>query len=145
MSEASDNSPNPQSISPANRKPLLGMSFLVVEDYPLNVMFARRLLEGWGGQIDVATDGQQALEMLNPARHTMVFMDLQMPVMDGYESARRMRERGETLPIIALTADTTVDIENQVQANGLNDILTKPLQADRLLKLILAYQSSGIK
>lgn len=143
MSEASNNSSTPQ--RPADKKPLLGMAFLVVEDYPLNVMFAKRLLEGWGGQIDVASNGQQALEMLNPARHVMVLMDLQMPVMDGYESARRMRERGETLPIIALTADTTVDIENEVHANGLNGILTKPLQADRLLKLILAYQSSETK
>ncbi|GAB3783905.1 hypothetical protein GCM10028818_42570 [Spirosoma horti] len=145
MSEALSNSSTPQPVPPANRKPLLGMSFLVVEDYPLNILFARRLLEGWGGHIDVATNGQQALEMLDPGRHTMVLMDLQMPVMDGYESARRMRERGETLPIIALTADTTVDIENQVQANGLNDILTKPLQADRLLKLIMSYQSPGTK
>jgi CheY-like chemotaxis protein len=141
MSEASNNSSIAQSTSPANRKPLQGMSFLVVEDYPLNVLFAKRLLEGWGGQIDVAKNGQEALELLNPARHTMVLMDLQMPVMDGYESARRMRERGETLPIIALTADTTVDIENAVQANGLNGILTKPLQAERLLKLILDHQS----
>jgi CheY-like chemotaxis protein len=145
MSEASNNSSIAQSTSPANRKPLQGMSFLVVEDYPLNVLFAKRLLEGWGGQIDVAKNGQEALELLNPARHTMVLMDLQMPVMDGYESARRMRERGETLPIIALTADTTVDIENAVQANGLNGILTKPLQAERLLKLILDHQSSETK
>lgn len=143
MSEAPNNSSTPQ--RPADRKPLLGMTFLVVEDYPLNVLFAKRLLEGWGGQIDVASNGQQALELLNPSRHVMVFMDLQMPVMDGYESARRMRERGETLPIIALTADTTAEIEDEVHANGLNDILTKPLQADRLLKLILAYQSSGEK
>ncbi|AKD57035.1 response regulator [Spirosoma radiotolerans] len=141
MNEASNNSSGLPPTPPANRKPLLGMSFLVVEDYPLNVLFAKRLLEGWCGQIDVAKNGQEALELLNPARHTMVLMDLQMPVMDGYESARRMRERGETLPIIALTADTTVDIETQVQANGLNGILTKPLQSDRLLKLILDYQS----
>ncbi|GAB3739807.1 response regulator [Spirosoma lituiforme] len=143
MNEAVNNS----SIAPrpTDKKPLLGMAFLVVEDYPLNIMFAKRLLEGWGGQIDVAKDGQQALDLLDPARHVMVLMDLQMPVMDGYESARRMRERGETLPIIALTADTTVDIEQQVHANGMNDILIKPLKADRLLELILAYQSSATK
>ena len=143
MSEASSDSSTPP--RPADRKPLLGMSFLVVEDYPLNILFAKRLLEGWGGQIDVAKDGQQALDLLDPARHAMVLMDLQMPVMDGYESARRMRDRGETLPIIALTADNTEDIERQVHANGMNGMLTKPLKADRLLELILAQQSSGIK
>lgn len=126
---------------PTDRKPLLGMAFLLVEDYPLNIMFAKRLLEGWGGQIDVAKDGQQALDLLNPARHVMVLMDLQMPVMDGYESARRMRERGETLPIIALTADNTEDIERQVQASGMNGVLVKPLKSDLLLALILTYQS----
>lgn len=143
MSEVSNGSSTPP--RPADKKPLLGMSFLVVEDYPLNIMFAKRLLEGWGGQIDVATNGQQALELLDPVRHALVLMDLQMPIMDGYESARRMRDRGETLPIIALTADNTVDIERQVRANGMNDILTKPLRADRLLELILAHQSSETK
>lgn len=145
MSEASNNSFTPPSAQSTDRKPLLGMSFLVVEDYPLNVMFARRLLEGWGAQIDVAADGEQALTLLNPAKHKLVLMDLQMPVMDGYESTRRMRERGETLPIIALTADATIDVERQILASGLNGILTKPLQADRLLKLILSYQSSEPK
>ena len=143
MSEDLNNSSIPP--RPTDRKPLLGMAFLVVEDYPLNIMFAKRLLEGWGAQIDVAKDGQQALELLNPARHMMVLMDLQMPVMDGYESAKRMRDRGETLPIIALTADNTEDIERQVHASGMNGILTKPLKSDQLLELILTHQSSETK
>ncbi|WP_041615743.1 response regulator [Spirosoma linguale] len=119
-------------------KPLLGISILLVEDYPLNVLFARRLLEGWGGNVDVATNGQDALDLLKPDKHKLVLMDLQMPVMDGFESARRMRERGETIPIIALTADTNPDVDQQVQTYGLNGVLTKPLQAEPLLDLILS-------
>jgi CheY-like chemotaxis protein len=120
-------------------KPLLGRSILLVEDYPLNVLFARRLLEGWGALVDVAGDGQQALDLLNSAKHQLVLMDIQMPVMDGYASTRRMRERGETLPIIALTADTSPEIEQKIQAHGLNAVLVKPLRADKLLLIIQDY------
>lgn len=92
-----------------------------------------------GGSVDVAGNGQDALDVLNPAKHKLVLMDLQMPVMDGYESARHMRERGETVPIIALTADTNLDVDQHIQAYGLNGVLTKPLQAEPLLELLLRW------
>ncbi|SOD92845.1 CheY chemotaxis protein or a CheY-like REC (receiver) domain [Spirosoma fluviale] len=130
--------PDSQRTGQLKGKPLSGICILLVEDYPLNVLFARRLLEGWGGSVDVAGNGQDALNILDPAKHKLVLMDLQMPVMDGYESARRMRERGETIPIIALTADTNLAIDQHIQDYGLNGVLTKPLQSEPLLKIILA-------
>ncbi|GAB3027981.1 response regulator [Spirosoma pulveris] len=131
--------PDSQATGQLKEKPLSGICILLVEDYPLNVLFARRLLEGWGGSVDVAGNGQDALDVLNPAKHKLVLMDLQMPVMDGYESARHMRERGETVPIIALTADTNLDVDQHIQAYGLNGVLTKPLQAEPLLELLLRW------
>ncbi|MCX6218586.1 response regulator [Spirosoma sp.] len=130
--------PDPRATGRLNGKPLQGMFILLVEDYPLNVLFARRLLEGWGSSVDVAANGQDALDLLNSDKHKLVLMDLQMPVMDGYESARRMRERGETIPIIALTADTNPDVDQHIQTHGLNGVLTKPLQPEPLLDLILS-------
>ncbi len=122
-----------------SRKPLSGISVLLVEDYPMNVLFAKGLLERLGATVDVATNGQEALDQLDAARHHLVLMDLQMPVMDGYESTRLMRERGETLPIIALTAGIANGMENKVQEQGLDDVLLKPFTPDALISVIQKY------
>ncbi|WP_431217861.1 ATP-binding protein [Puia sp. P3] len=94
-----------KSASPADgQAPLHGIQILLVEDNPLNVLVARTMLENNGAIVDVATNGEEALTALNPARHQLVLMDLHMPVMDGYEATILLRKRGETIPIIALTA-----------------------------------------
>lgn len=133
--------PAPSVIEPApepmpRKKPLSGISVLLVEDYPMNVLFAKGLLHRLGASVDVATNGQEALDQLDATRHNLVLMDLQMPVMDGYESTRQMRERGETLPIIALTAGITNGMETEVWAKGLDDVLLKPFTPDGLIGMI---------
>ena len=119
-----------------DKKPLSGISVLLVEDYPMNVLFAKGLLHRLGASVEVATNGQEALDQLDSTRHHLVLMDIQMPVMDGYESTRRMRQRGETLPIIALTAGITNGMETEVGARGLDDILLKPFTPDGLIGMI---------
>jgi CheY-like chemotaxis protein len=120
-------------------KALLGISLLLVEDNPVNVLVAQTILENSGAIVDVATNGLEALETLDSSKHQLVLMDLQMPVMDGYEATLLLRKRGETLPIIALTAGTLKEIESEAYAAGLTDLVVKPFHPDDLNRVILQY------
>jgi signal transduction histidine kinase len=120
-------------------KPLTGVSILLVEDNEVNVLVAKTFLERWGATIDVAANGEEALDMLDTQRHRMVLMDMHMPVMDGYEATRRMRENGVTLPIVALTASLPRDIEDRVKEMRVDDIIVKPFIPEELYRVALHY------
>lgn len=122
-----------------NDRQLVGMSILVVEDNPFNVMVAQSLLERNGANVEVATNGQEALEKVKAGIYQLILMDLNMPVMDGFEATRELRKRGESIPIIALTANLPAEVENDVRAAGLTDILVKPFNPDDLFRIILPY------
>lgn len=124
----------------AGREPLLqNVSILLVEDNPLNVLVAQTMLENNGARVEVATNGVEALERLDATRHQLVLMDLHMPVMDGYEATVLLRKRGETLPIIALTASMPKEVEGDAFAAGLNDVIVKPFSPDELYRVILQH------
>jgi CheY-like chemotaxis protein len=65
-----------------------------------------------------------------------------MPIMDGYESSRKMREKGINLPIIALTANLPSEIENEIKLSGINDVIVKPFLPDELNRKVLSFVSS---
>jgi len=125
--------------SEENYKPLTGVHILLVEDNPLNVMVVQKFLQRWDATIDVAVNGLDALEKLDTNKHKLVLMDLHMPEMDGYESAKRMRANGVTIPIIALTANLPKEIEGKVKQNGMDDIVVKPFLPDELYRKVLHY------
>lgn len=120
-------------------KPLTGVAILLVEDNPMNVMVAQNFLKSWGAAVDVAVNGQEALDKLDRQKHHLILMDLHMPVMDGYESSKRMRADGVTTPIVALTANLPSEIEAEVKISGINDIVIKPFLPEELCKKILKY------
>jgi len=120
-------------------KPLSGIFILLVEDNEVNVLVAKTFLERWGASIDVAMNGQEALDMLDINKHCMILMDLHMPVMDGYEATRRMRANGIKLPIVALTANLPQEVEDRVKDMGITDIIVKPFVPDDLFRVILHY------
>jgi CheY-like chemotaxis protein len=103
------------------------------------MMIAVALLEQWGLEVSQASDGAQAVEAIN-AQASMgkpfdaVLMDVQMPVMSGHEATRQIRRRfsAEALPIVALTAAALLSEREEAQAAGMNDFLTKPIDALRL-------------
>lgn len=124
----------------ADRDHLLkDICLLLVEDNPLNVLVAQTILENSGAVVEVAGNGLEALEKLDAARHSLVLMDLHMPEMDGYEATVLLRKRGETLPIIALTASMPTEVENEAYAAGLTDVIVKPFNPDDLYRVILQY------
>jgi signal transduction histidine kinase/ActR/RegA family two-component response regulator len=120
-------------------KQLDGVPILVVEDNPFNIMVARSLLEQSGAQVDIAGNGVEALEKVAPGKYQLILMDLNMPVMDGFEATRELRKRGEKLPIIALTASLPAEVEKEVKDAGLSDIVVKPFNPDELFRVILPY------
>jgi signal transduction histidine kinase/CheY-like chemotaxis protein len=120
-------------------KPFAGVHILLAEDNPMNVMVAQAFLKRWGASVEVAVNGQEALEKLDVNRHQLILMDIHMPVMDGYQSANKMRSSGVNIPIIALTATLPSEIGFELATNGINDILLKPFLPDELYTKIFQH------
>ncbi len=120
---------------------LLGLEVLLVDDSPTNLLVARRLLERHGVKVLLAAGGREALACVEGGgRPQVVFMDLQMPEFDGFETTRRLRAMpgfGAT-PIIALTADVFTDRDRCLEA-GMNDYLSKPIDPRRLYALVAQW------
>lgn len=119
---------------------------LLVEDNELNMEIAEELIGITGVQIEKASDGQNAVEMFAASPcgyYDLIFMDIQMPVMDGYEATRRIRgmERGDAagLPIFAMSANAFAeDVENSLLA-GMNGHIAKPIDLDSIEKVLVQY------
>lgn len=110
-----------------------GLSILVVEDNPVNQLVARKLLESLELDVRVAADGRQAVSMLAGHAYDLVFMDLQMPGMDGFETTRALRsEVGYKGPVVAMTAHATEYHRDKCRQAGMNGFVTKPLERQRL-------------
>jgi two-component system, sensor histidine kinase and response regulator len=108
---------------------------LLAEDNVVNQKVACRILEKLGYRVDVAADGQAAFEAWQSGRYHLILMDCQMPVMDGYETTRKIREQetgADHVPIIALTAHAMKGADNQCRAAGMDDYLSKPIDRDQL-------------
>ncbi len=123
---------------------LQGMSILLVEDNELNQQVAGEILRGWGASVDVAANGRIALDLLSAegAEHyAVVLMDLEMPVMDGREATRRLREeeRFQDLPIIAMTAHVAGQGMKDGLAKGVNGYIAKPFEPEELLAMVQPY------
>jgi|GEM_PF-2198257 len=118
---------------------LRGARLLVVEDNEINQELVIDLLQSSGLQCEVAANGQLALELLQTQQFDGVLMDCQMPVMDGYEATRRIRQqaRFDQLPVIAMTANVMPRDREQSMEAGMNDHIAKPIDPD-LMFLILA-------
>ncbi|MCD7725644.1 MAG: response regulator [Clostridiales bacterium] len=120
-----------------------GKKVLVVDDNDLNIEIAEELLSHIGIGVETARDGQQAVDILRgkpPYYYDMVFMDIQMPVMDGYEAARQIRsfarEDFKTLPIVAMSADAFSDDIQKASVAGMNDHVAKPIELPKLLAVL---------
>lgn len=113
---------------------------LLAEDHPTNQQVLRLLLEGIGHSVEVAADGQQALDMLAIGDYDLLISDCHMPVMDGYTLARRIRAQeaacGGHLPIIALTADARADSAAECRSAGMDQWLSKPVSRAQLRQAV---------
>jgi len=111
---------------------------LVVDDSPVNALVARGMLERFGLRVDVAEDGEEALQRMRQVSYDAVLMDCQMPGLDGFETTQRWRRdepvlaHGGHLPIIALTANAVPGDREHCLAAGMDDYLAKPFDLNDL-------------
>lgn len=118
-----------------------GAHVLLVEDNIMNQFVANQVLELWNIKVDFANNGLEAVDKLKVNDYALVLMDLQMPVMSGYEATSFIRDktnrlRNPEIPIIALTADAFPEIKKKVMESGMNDFVTKPLEQTDLYNKI---------
>jgi CheY-like chemotaxis protein len=107
-------------------------SVLVVEDNMINLRIICRMLQIFGVWVDTALDGIEAMEAVRTKKHDLIFMDLNMPKMDGYKTTAQIRKEGSTCPIIAFTASVLEeDVERCIKA-GMDDHLGKPMTTKSL-------------
>lgn len=129
----------------SNPPPLSNVKLLLVEDYKLNQIVVEEFLSIWNISVDIADNGKTAVEMVQKNNYSIILMDLQMPVLDGYEAAKMIRnlpdEKCKTIPIIALTASAINDTMKKVKEAGMNGFITKPFRPDELYKVIADYAS----
>jgi PAS domain S-box-containing protein len=122
---------------------LLGVRILLTEDNQLNQRLATEILCDAGAKLDIANNGKEAIDALQSSSYDLVLMDVQMPIMDGFEATRHIRkhELNEHIPIIAMTANAMESDRQACLQAGMDDFLTKPINAIKLLKLAAQYAS----
>ena len=124
-----------------------GMHILLAEDNELNREIAETLLREEGAQVTSVVNGREAVDAVannDPDTFDLVLMDVMMPVMDGHEATRQIRQMGrpdaETLPVVAMTANAFAeDIQKSFDA-GMNGHITKPLEIDKMMRIIAKYR-----
>ena len=109
------------------------LRLLLAEDNPTNQVFAVNTLTRAGHEVTIATNGEEAIRLAIAQSFDAILMDVQMPVVDGFAATRQLRDRGMTLPIIALTAHAMKGFREECLANGMNDYLSKPFHSEDLL------------
>ncbi|MBF0201905.1 MAG: response regulator, partial [Desulfamplus sp.] len=131
--------------SPAVLEQLNGVKVLLVEDNKINQQVAYEILEGAGLAVQVAENGLKALEMLKNKHFQIVLMDIQMPVMGGYEATSLIRQNREwdELPIIAMTAHAMKGVKEECLDAGMNDYVSKPIEPRQLLGAIARHLLSA--
>ncbi|SFQ16167.1 Signal transduction histidine kinase [Lachnospiraceae bacterium XBB1006] len=127
-----------------NEKVLSGKRVLLVEDQPINMMVAKRMLERFGAEVDTAEHGRFAVEqfMQHPENtYSLIFMDIQMPIMDGYEATKQIRSSGrsdaQSVKIISMTANVLPEDIELARKNRMNAHIGKPILSEELRQLIV--------
>jgi two-component system sensor histidine kinase/response regulator len=118
---------------------LAGMRVLVVDDNKMNILIASRFLNKWNVTISEAMNGLIATEMAGQNDYDLIIMDLQMPIMDGFEATRLIKQTRPNLPIIALTADAMPETFVKARDCGMDDYLTKPFMPEILFEKVAKH------
>jgi PAS domain S-box-containing protein len=128
--------PQRRSVAITNPQQLQGKRVLLVEDNEYNRMLAKSFLDSTHLEITEAENGEEAVALALAQEFDLILMDVQMPVLDGFEATRHLRQQGLTVPIIALTASAITGEKQRCLAAGMNDYLTKPFYEDELLQMV---------
>jgi PAS domain S-box-containing protein len=130
---------------PAVLDSIRGARILLVEDNKINQQVAVELLSQECFIVDLAENGQEALDLLQPGKYDLVLMDLQMPVMDGYQAVAAIRSQRDydSLPVLAMSANAMRHDREQCRAAGMNDHIPKPVDRRQLLAALCRWIKPG--
>ena len=122
----------PQSLGSKRR------TILIAEDNAINQKVIERMVQKLGHQVNLVTNGKEAIEALSSDDYGLIFMDCQMPEMDGFEACREIRraEKGTRIPIVAITANAMKGDRERCLAAGMDDYVSKPFKQDDLRLVI---------
>ncbi|MGE0440250.1 MAG: response regulator [Gemmatimonadales bacterium] len=139
-----------ETTGPRKLAPVAGWTakVLLVEDNPVNQVVADRMLRKLGCQVDVASNGSEAVERVTATRYDLVFMDCQMPIMDGYEatrSIRRTEDRDHRLPIVAMTANAMEGDRERCLDNGMDDYISKPVDPEAVIRALEQWAARPVE
>lgn len=131
----------------SKEKDLNGLNILVVEDNAINLMIATKFLEKWKARVDSAANGKESLDKFEVGKYDLILMDIQMPVMNGYDASVEIRKLDRVIPIIAFTASALNEEKLKMQECGINDYVLKPFNPEELFSKIvrakMGYSSSS--
>jgi CheY-like chemotaxis protein len=124
-----------------------GAGVLLVEDNVINQQVATELLQSVGLQVDIANNGQEAVEAVGKSDYDIILMDIQMPVMSGYEATSLIRKdaRFKDLPIVAMTAHAMSGMKNECLEKGMNDYVSKPIDPAQLFSVLTKWIKPGLR
>ncbi|MFS4456385.1 ATP-binding protein [Maribacter sp. 2304DJ31-5] len=123
-----------------NQEAFKGISVLLVEDNVHNQLLAKNYFKRWGSDIVIAENGKEALDFIGKNTFDVILMDLQMPVMDGFETTEQIRQNLKlTIPIIGCSAHSLVGEKEKCLAVGMNDYIAKPYTEEELIQTTLSY------
>jgi PAS domain S-box-containing protein len=126
---------------------LTGRRILVVDDAELNRLVMMRTFQAAGAEVETAGNGQEAMEIMGRSEFDLLVLDLQMPVMDGYETAWRVRHElgipAERMPVLAVTASALIEDYRRVEAVGVNELVLKPCEPTVLLERAAAQLAAS--
>jgi two-component system, sensor histidine kinase and response regulator len=137
LAARSDQTPASQEASPNSPAPCWRV--LLAEDNQVNQQVAVRMLAKHGCEVEIAPDGSRAVELASSESFDLIFMDCQMPVLDGFEATEKIRAAGLHVPIIAMTANAMKGDEDRCLAAGMDDYLSKPVSPDALTELFARW------
>ena len=124
--------------SEENHRALSNVNILLAEDSKVNRVVASRMLQKWKANVFLACHGQEAVELISMHTFDLVLMDLDMPVMDGYEATSIIKNQFPELPVIALTAASFDDMDSYLSNKGFDEVVQKPFLPDELYNKIVS-------
>lgn len=115
------------------------MRILLAEDNPVNQMITKRIIEKLGTTVDVAPNGRAAVDMAKEQSYDLIFMDINMPIMNGIDAVKELRALGFSMPVAALTAESEA-ITAEISSSGVDELISKPVSLAQIEAVVNKYK-----
>ncbi len=120
----------------SNKKDIGSVKILLADDNEINQIISKKAFENLGYKIDIAENGKVALEKIDKNKYNIIFMDIQMPVLDGMQATKKIRKNDKKIPIIAITANSMREDKDTCLNIGMNDYISKPFKINDLKEVL---------